>query len=201
MENTLPSFALALEAGAEGIELDVHATRDGIVVVHHDPALKDGTVIADRTFAALRAATAGSVPALTDVCELVAGGAELFVELKGDAIEGLVLDVLHGFRGRFAVHSFDHAMISRIHSLDASIRLGVLFEEAPASVRELMDQTGARDVWPRVPLIERQLVDEVHAAGGRVIAWTVNSLPEAKALAELGVDGLCGDDVRIFPGA
>src|SRR5690349_17048621 len=53
-ENTLPSFALALEAGADGLELDVHATRDGVVVVHHDAVLSGGLAIADETLATIR---------------------------------------------------------------------------------------------------------------------------------------------------
>jgi len=62
----------------------------------------------------------------------------------------------------------------------------------------LMNRTGALDVWPHAPLITQRLVDEIHADGGRVIAWTVNAPAEVARLARLGVDGLCGDDVRIF---
>jgi len=197
-ENSLPSFALALEAGAEGIELDVHATRDGIAVVHHDAALSDGTVIAEASVAAVRSASHESVPTLAEVCDLVQGRAELFVEIKGAAMEQLVLDVMRGFRGAFAIHSFDHGLLARIHAIDPSLRLGVLFEDTAPDVRVLMNRTGALDVWPHAPLITQRLVDEIHADGGRVIAWTVNAPAEVARLARLGVDGLCGDDVRIF---
>ena len=61
-----------------------------------------------------------------------------------------------------------------------------------------MEATGARDVWPHWPLVTTALVDEVHAAGGRVIPWTVNEPARAQALASLGVDALCGDDVRLL---
>src|SRR5690242_12223215 len=159
-ENTLPSFALALEAGAQGIELDVHATRDGAVVVHHDPALTNGMVIADSTVGVIRSASDAAVPTLGEVCEHVRGRAELFVEIKGAGIERLVLETMRRYRGSFAIHSFDHAMIARIHAIDPSIRLGVLFEETPADVRALMDSTGARDLWPHAPLISQRLADE-----------------------------------------
>ena len=200
-ENTLASFALALDAGADGIELDVHATRDGMVVVHHDPMLQGGLVIADETFAALAGAagSAGqSLPTLAQVCALVRGRAELFVEVKGAGIERRVLEVLRGYAEPFAIHSFDHALIARIHALDDTLRLGVLFDERVADVRALMHATGARDVWPHAPLIDAPLVQEAHAAGGRMIAWTVNDSTTADRLTSLGVDGLCGDDVRIF---
>ena len=198
-ENTLPSFALALEAGADGIELDVHVTYDGVVVVHHDPVVVGGLSIAEETVAAIRSATAAAVPTLAEVCELVNGRAELFVEIKGAGIEQRVLEVLRGYEGRFAIHSFDHPLIARLHRLDGSVRLGVLFEESIPDVSSLMAATGARDVWPHAPLVTEALVTAVHAAGGRVITWTVNAASEAQRLAAVGVDGLCGDDVRILP--
>ena len=197
-ENTLPSFALALEAGADGIELDVHATRDGVVVVHHDSVVSGGLSIADRTFAELRSATGAAVPTLAEVCELVAGRAELFVEVKGRDIEQQVLEVMGSYTGSFAIHSFDHALIARLHRVDDTIRLGVLFEELRGDVAAVMAATGARDVWPHAPLVTEALVEVVHAADGRVITWTVNTATDAERLVALGVDGLCGDDVRIF---
>lgn len=200
-ENTLPSFELAMAAGADGLELDVHATRDGVVVVHHDATLDDGTAIANLRAAELRrreAAPGVSIPTLAELCALVDGRAELLVEVKGAGIEREVLAALNGYHGGFAIHSFDHALISRIHAIDPSIRLGVLFEEAPMDVRALMKGTGASDVWPHAPLVTRQMIDDVHADHGRAIAWTVNSPVEAARLARLGIDGLCGDDVRIF---
>jgi glycerophosphoryl diester phosphodiesterase len=61
-----------------------------------------------------------------------------------------------------------------------------------------MAETGALDVWPHWPLVSAELVGAVHDAGGRVIPWTVNDQATAQALAALGVDALCGDDVRIL---
>src|SRR6476661_5354496 len=192
LENSLPSFALALEAGADGIELDVHATRDGVVVVHHDPALATGLVIAEEKLTAIRDAASTAIPTLDEVCDLVGGRAELFVEIKGAGIERQVLDVMRGYNGAFAIHSFDHPLITRLHTIDSGIRLGILLEEAPASIHSLMAATGARDVWPHLPLATASLIGDVHAADGRVIAWTVNSASEGQRLTELGVDGLCG---------
>jgi glycerophosphoryl diester phosphodiesterase len=200
-ENTLPSFSLALDAGADGLELDVHATSDSVVVIHHDPALRDGTVIAETPFAELRrheAAPGIAIPTLAELCELVAGRAELCVEVKGAGIEQLVLDVLSDYDGALAIHSFDHALIQRIRALDSRVRLGILFEDAPAEVARQMETTGAADVWPPWKLVEPGLVSAVHAAGGRVIPWTVNETRHAQALAAIGVDALCGDDVNLL---
>jgi len=201
-ENTLPGFSLAMELGAQGIELDTHVTRDGVVVVHHDPALADGTVIAEATLAELRRRDASSeapLPTLAEVCALVEGRAELFVELKGAGIEAGVMAVLQGYTGAAALHSFDHAMIARLHASSCPWPLGVLFEEPPPDLAAMLAATGATDVWPHHPLVTAALVRDVHARGGRVIPWTVNDADAARRLTAFGVDGLCGDDVTIFP--
>jgi glycerophosphoryl diester phosphodiesterase len=200
-ENTLPSFELAMEAGADGLELDVHATADGVVVIHHDPDLAAGPPIAAITLAQLRryeAAPGIPIPTLEELCALVQGRITLFVELKGAAVERAVLDVLAGYTGPVALHSFDHAMIGRAARLDPRVRLGILFDEPPVQVARCMAETGALDVWPHWPLATPEVVNAVHEAGGRVIPWTVNDQARAQTLASLGVDGLCGDDVRLL---
>lgn len=200
-ENTLPSFQLALDAGADGLELDVHATSDGVAVVHHDAELRDGRAISALTLGELRrceAAPGIPIPTLEELCELVRGRATLFVEIKGVGIERQVLDVLAAYEGDVALHAFDHALIQRVSRLTPSARLGILFEHAPAEVARAMAVAGALDVWPHWSVVTAELVSTVHDAGGRVIPWTVNEQRLAQTLAELGVDGLCGDDVRLL---
>ncbi len=201
-ENTLPSFAAALAAGAQGIELDVHATADGVVVVHHDPATSAGLEIASTRWSELNPAgppegTAG-IPTLASVCELVAQRAELFVEIKGEGIEEAVTTVLDGRPGTFAIHSFDHATIGRLARARVPYRLGLLFGDSVDDALELMAEYGAADAWPHRKLIDRPLVERIQRSGGRVIAWTVNSTSEARRLAGYGIDGICTDDVTLL---
>jgi glycerophosphoryl diester phosphodiesterase len=201
-ENTLPSFALALDAGADGLELDVHCTRDGVVVIHHDASLHDGTVIADADARLVRShqvAPGVPIPTLTELCALVRGRAELFVEVKGRGIEEEVLAVLRGYEGAFAIHSFDHALMARVHRRAPEVRAGVLVETEVLDLPALLRRTGARDLWPHEPLVSPALVDAAHALGARVIPWTVNTPRSVEQLVAAGVDALCGDDVRIFP--
>lgn len=199
-ENTLASFALALESGADGIELDVHATMDEVVVVNHDPTLPSGDAIVNLRYREIleQSVPGEHIPTLGEVCALIGGSAELFVEIKGAGIEALVSRALAGYSGALAIHSFDHDLIQRL-SHQSSVRLGVLLEAVVPDVRELMTRTGARDVWPHFPIVDQPLVQAVHAAGGRVIPWTVNSVSEALRLSALHVDGLCTDDVTALP--
>lgn len=205
-ENTLPAFLRALELGADGIELDVHATKDSIVVVHHNEIPKAtapsralaGKRIDTLTFDELQGFSvdgAALIPTLAEVLAALRGRMDVFVELKGVGIEGPVLDVIHQSPApaRCAVHSFDHDSIRRIRSVATGVRGGVLFDRAPGDVVAAMRFANARDVWPREDLINAALVSAVHGAGGRVLAWTVNDPARGVALAKLGVDGLCTD--------
>ena len=195
-ENTIASFRLALDAGANGIELDVHTTADGVVVVHHDPTLPAGPAIRDLSYSALRGA-APDVPTLREVCDVVGGRAELFVEIKGAGIEQVVAAQLTQYHGACAVHSFDHETIRRLHDSGTPLRLGVLYEGNEDGLA-IMDRCGATDLWPHFPLVSHDLVARVHSRGGRVMPWTVNAAATAERLEKLGVDGICTDDVRML---
>lgn len=204
-ENTLPAFQRAFERGATGIELDVHGTRDGRIVVHHDPIarLADGrsAVIAETDWPALQSAelaAGGTIPTLANVLAIAPLGTTVYVEIKGEHIEAAVADVIRDSPARCAVHSFNHDAIVTMRRIAPEIPRGILFDEPLPDLQTLLELTGARDVWPHWPLIDRGLVDAVEDAGGRVIAWTVNDRDVARTLTSLGVDGLCGDDVRLF---
>jgi len=210
-ENSLSAFRRAFERGATGIELDVHATADGVVVVHHDPDVRLGAPprglrrrpIAELAWDELgRAELAPGVgiPTLADVLAAVPTGRKVYVEIKGSNIERLVATVIRASSTVCAVHSFDHSAIARMREIAPEISRGILFETPGFDLRAAMDAAGARDVWPQWKLVDAALVAAVHAAGGRVIPWTVNARAEASRLVGLGVDGLCGDDVREFAG-
>lgn len=206
-ENTLAAFQRAFQRGADAIELDVHATRDGVVVVHHDPKIRLGgrwsraASIVELEWDELRAVRLApeiGIPTLDDVLAVVPSSAAVYVEIKGANIEEGVAAVLARSATQCAVHSFDHDAVARMREIAPDVPRGILFERRAADVVAAMRATGARDVWPERRLIDAALVETVHAAGGRVIAWTVNSRGEAAALATLGVDGLCTDDVRLL---
>lgn len=203
-ENTLLSFEAALAEDADGIELDVHATADGVVVVHHDPRLKGGLDIATSPWDTVRRTSSAAgveIPSLAEVCELVGDRAELFVEIKGARIERSVHAVLSAHRGRSAIHSFDRGAIARLSRLDRRLRLGLLFEERVPDVAGLLAAHGALDAWPHHSLVDAPLVDAVHEARGRVIAWTANARRDIERLTALGVDGICTDDVTLVAAA
>ena len=204
-ENTLAAFDRAFERGADAIELDVHGTADGVVVVHHDPWVGSNRLTAPRIaeldlhqLAELDIGGGHRVPLLRQVLAATPAEATVYVEIKGANIESAVAAVIRASSARCAVHSFDHDAIARLRELAPEIPRGVLFENTDQDILSVVRTTDARDVWPRWDLVDAALVDAVHGAHARVIAWTVNSTDAARRLATLAVDGLCGDDVRLF---
>lgn len=191
-ENTLDSFALALDANADGIELDVHVSADAIAVVHHDDVLGNSPI------AELPAAELGraGVPTLAQVCRLVGMRAQLYVEAKASLSAAAIVECLTAHHVRAAVHSFDDRVIRTVRTLAPGLPVGLLLSSEVSDPAGLALGHGVRDLWPLATTIRATLVDEVHRVGARVIAWTVNDLAQARALAALGVDGICSDDIR-----
>ncbi|MFN8667411.1 MAG: glycerophosphodiester phosphodiesterase [Gemmatimonadaceae bacterium] len=203
-ENTLAGFALAIEAGADGIEIDVHATRDGVVVVHHDPALtpppgspagSQGIAIRALSFAELRRETfgGGDIPTLDETLAFVDGRAVLYVEIKAPDIESRVVSELALHGARAAVHSFDHRVSRTVKAIARDIPTGVLSSSYLIDPERVLKGANARDYWQRWEMIDASLVQHVHAVGGRVIAWTVNAPAAIAHLKSLGVDAVCTD--------
>lgn len=199
-ENSLPAFARAVELGADAVELDVHLTVDGHLVVHHDPevsAAGRGVALQTLTLADLRPLRVRGepVPTLDEVLGVVGTRLRIYCELKGPGTARAAIGLLAPLGARAAVHSFDHRLIAQARTLDPVVPRGVLESSYHVDPAESLRAVGARDLWQHASLVDQALVGAVHAAGGRVIVWTVNDADRAVALARLGVDGICTDDV------
>jgi glycerophosphoryl diester phosphodiesterase len=203
-ENSLPGFRSALDAGADGIELDVHLTVDGVLVVHHDATLQplEGAqdtlhpAICDLTSAAVRThvlAPGVQIPTLAEVLDLVATRAVVYIEIKASGAEAAVLRCVAASAASCAVHGFDHRVALRAGSLDPRLPTGILLDSYLIDPAAALGDARARDYWQRWEMIDADLVARIHAARGRVIAWTVNDPGAARRLHALGVDAVCTD--------
>jgi glycerophosphoryl diester phosphodiesterase len=201
-ENTLPSFRQAFADGARAVELDVHGTTDGAVVVHHDHATNSRVadsgpvlVLARSTLAELRSVPIGGerIPTLNEVLATTPLDTTVYVEVKANGIDEPVVAAIRSSGRPHAVHSFDHRIVRNIHRLAPEIPVGILQTSYPIDpIRPLLD-AGARDLWQQWELIDESLIERVQRHGGRVIAWTVNDPAVAERLAGWGVDGICSD--------
>ena len=207
-ENSLPAFIAAVFEGADAIELDVHATRDGVVVVHHDPHLprESSSPLAGRAIAALdydelstfQLQPAVFLPTLDEVLDAILPRARMYIEIKAPSIETLVAAALARIADAAeycAVHSFDHRIVKRFRELAPTIPGGILIVGYPIDAASLLRSADARDFWPECEFTDDDLVKSIHDAGGRVIAWTGNDEAEWKRLRAAGVDGICTDRV------
>jgi glycerophosphoryl diester phosphodiesterase len=191
---------------ADGVELDVHATSDGGIVVHHDPDIPGAGPIAQLTVAGARKAllrNGETVPLLSEILELV-GDRDVWVEVKSlpqryDTALFAILDQGPS-PDRYAVHSFDHRIVHRLGEARPSLRRGILLSAYLRDAVAVMQSVGATTLWQEWQQVDQDLVNQVHQAGGTVIAWTVNEIGDLDRMVRLGVDGLCGnypDRIRV----
>jgi len=201
-ENTLASFRRAFDVGANAVELDVHGTVDGAIVIHHDPVTNSRSgesgprlTIAESSFASLRDVPIadGPIPRLDELIATVPENDTVYIEVKAKGIEEGVVSIVRASMKRCAVHSFDHRVARRIRDLAPEIPVGILQTSYPVDPIRPMHDAGARDLWQHWELIDESLIERVHADGGRVIAWTVNDVAVARRLAGWGIDGICSD--------
>jgi glycerophosphoryl diester phosphodiesterase len=201
-ENTLPSFRRAFAVGANAVELDVHGSMDGVIVIHHDPATNSRSgdsgpvaVIAESTLDIIQSIPVGTerIPTLEALLETVPMDATVYVEVKAARIENQVVAVIRASGRACAVHSFDHRVSRRVHDIAPEIPVGILQTSYPIDPLRALHDVGARDLWQQWELIDEALVRLVHDDGRRIIAWTVNTPDVAERLLQWGVDGICSD--------
>ncbi len=197
VENSLAAFRAACLAGADAVELDVHATADGVLFVHHDEKVA-GTSITRAKAAemeALRLPNGEPVPTLDQALDAIDSKLKVFVEVKSlpAKFDGRLLSVLD--RGshamRCAVHGFDHRIVSRLGLARSTLPRGVLLSSYPIRPLEVLQDTGATMLWEEHGMIDAALVEAIHGGGYQVFAWTVDDEVEMRRLLALGVDGLC----------
>jgi glycerophosphoryl diester phosphodiesterase len=196
LENSLAAFRAAAGQGADGVELDVHATIDGEIVVHHDASVL-GLPIAQaraRDLAAVPLANGEPIPTLAQALDVL-GKLKVFVEVK-------VLDPRWDERllqtldrgpnpGGYAVHSFAFHVVRRLGEKRPDLPRGVLSEVETRSPKQTLDDASAQTLWQDRATIDEPLVRTVHGLGAKLFAWTVDAPGDMERLVGWGVDGIC----------
>jgi glycerophosphoryl diester phosphodiesterase len=212
-ENTLRAFALAMEEGADGVELDVRLSRDGVVVVVHDPDLRRVAGRPDSVHALRASDLAGidaggdAIPTLDAVFDRLSGlDALVNVEMKGDVPDRLALVRAVGTllrrrsaneRDRVVVSSFRPEMLVAIRAFGPRVRRAFLFDhEHTGSIRAALLGRAIRPdgLHPQHALCSPGAIARWHRRRLFVNAWTVDDPARVRALAETGIDGLITND-------
>jgi glycerophosphoryl diester phosphodiesterase len=197
-ENSIPAFLRAIELGADAIELDVHASSDGVVIVHHDPTVTAPGVATSRLvdlsaseLSRFPLAQGVEIPTLEAVLSAIGDRAKVYVEIKALDIEPLVVRCIRESGAACAVHAFDHRVVKTVKALLPAIRTGVLEVARHIDPVASLGAAGAQDLWQEASFIDEALIAAVHAVNARVIAWTPDDVDQWETLDALGVDGIC----------
>jgi glycerophosphoryl diester phosphodiesterase len=207
-ENTIAAFDNGLALGADGLELDVHLSRDGVVVVHHDPSLERTTRLAGPIVErSARELAAVGVPTLADVLARYRD-TRIIVEMKVNTVE-LAQATVTEVRAadaidRICLGSFGLRVLRAARAIEPAIATSAAREEVrwalyrswlglPASSRAAYGGYQVPEWSGRTRVVSPRFVELAHRTGLSVQVWTVDTEDDARRLLDAGVDGLISD--------
>lgn len=217
-ENTPASFLKALEIGVDGIEFDIRLTRDGEVVVIHDPTLDRTTdlsgTVAELSLEEIRRADAGirfspeyrgqRVPMLREALELIPRETLVFVEIKAveASLPAAKIASQMNRSDQVVFISFLPEALKAVQHTGSDFHTALLMERsivahsAAEDARAMLSKarslgTPALGVYWRIAVPE--FIDEVHRQGGSVWVWAVDDPQDIRRLARDGVDGIASN--------
>lgn len=211
-ENTMPAFEMALDMNAEGIELDVHTTKDGEVVVIHDHTIdrtSDGEgLVGGFTLDELRKFDYGSwygdefkgvtIPTLREVLELLRDWNGLLnIEIKSgpiiyEGIEQKVIDLIEEYEtaDRIIISSFNHYSLRDIKKIDPSIKIGLLYGAGLVEPWIYAKRLNAEALHPSYHNIIPELVEGCHENSIQLNPYTIDREQDIERMINAGVDGI-----------
>lgn len=214
-ENTMAAFVGARELGADWVELDVQQTKDGQIVVLHDPDTKRTTGVSGRiwnmTYEQVAQLDAGSrfgpefagepIPLLSQVCEYASqSGVKLNIELKPTGhetdFEQGVIDIVkaYGIEDRCVITSQVYSVLRRVKAIDEAITTVYVTSLAYGSI----DYMASADHFSvEATSATKKLVSRVHNSGSQIYAWTVNTRHGINRMIDRNVDNIITDDVEL----
>jgi glycerophosphoryl diester phosphodiesterase len=214
-ENTMAAFSKSIEAGAYGIELDIHRCASGELVVIHDDDVKRTTngvgLIKDITYPELKRLDAGSwydakfaqerIPLLEDVLKLVDGKLVINIEIKNTPIDypGIdddLIELLSSYAhvDKIIISSFDHGVVRSVHRKAPHLKTALLADALFIDLPEYARKVGTTIWHPCFGSLRPEAVVEAHSAGMQVNAWTVNDSREWSSAVAMQLDGIVTDD-------
>lgn len=223
-ENTIASFRKALQLGAKAIELDVHFSKDGHLVVHHDYLLghpdNGKGLIYKKDWKQIKNVDAGTwfssefkgekIPSLEDVFREFGGDFEYEIELKGTTLKFLneVFDLVrqYGLSKNIEFTSPHLPILMQVKELSRNAKIGIFFSVFPKWMGQELGEKIIVDTMslmkaevahlPR-EILKSALVNSLHKAGFLVHAADCNSQDEIKTAISLGCDQFSTNDLEL----
>lgn len=204
----------AVELGADAIELDLHVSRDGELVVIHDVTLDRTTdgrgPVHTHSLQELKQLDAGRwfgesfagqrIPTLAEVLDRFAGKVPLALEVKAGSaffpgIEERVVSALreHQVLSQVAVASFDHHALFRLKELEPYLRTAALLVGRPMSMSAVAGPSKVDAMALECSLVTKTEIDACRASGLQLVVWVVNEPAQMRHFIDLGIDGIITD--------
>ncbi len=206
-ENTLRSFRKAVELGANSVELDIHGTKDGEIVVIHDPKVNRTTngkgKVCNMTLPEIRKLDAGlgePIPTLKEVVRWADGKTTLLVEFKEAGLEARAARILDG-RPKILAISFFPTVLEELKRIDPRITTCLLFESKPSHLDEFLTsclELKISWIMGRSRHVNRKLIERAHEKGLKVLAWTLDRPKSIAKKLALGLDGVTSNKPDLF---
>lgn len=211
-ENTLPAFQMAVDMGADGIECDIHFSKDGHFIVCHDETIdrtSDGTgMISDLTLAEIKAHDFGAkfdekykgvtAPTLEEMLDVVKDMNPINIEIKEFGKDRDQAEILHKFYDilnaygvleRVIVSSFDVKLIKLLKQLHPDVYTCFLYSRMKLSAA-YSEGLGCSAIHPHFGKLMPVTVKSAHKRGMQVNCWTVNTEDDMRRMIKIGCDGL-----------
>ena len=204
-ENTFPAFDLALEMGADGLETDIQATQDGVLVLIHDRRVDRTTdgegPVSEITWARLRELDAGAwfaprfagtrIPTLEAFLARYTGRAALALEIKAPGVEAQVVEALRSYDlGKsLTILSFDWGSVAAVRELAPALRVGWLTRTFDLESIERVRAAGMAQICSKASEVTPELVALAHRQGLEVRTWGVADEALMARVVEAGADG------------
>ncbi len=207
-ENTLLAIRVAIAFRLDHVEVDVHLSRDGQLVVHHDALVDDESgarlpvaELTARDLARMPKGRGQGVPTLSEVLSLASGRIGVYIELKapgtGDAVGAILRDRNHS--AGVICGSFLPAFVDEVRRAAPRIPRSVLFRQMPThEMAEICRDVGARYAHPCARPIDVHMIAYLHAAGLAVMTPHTNYPGEAEQFLRDGADLIASDDPRLL---
>ena len=207
VENSIAAFRAAADRGADAVELDIHATADGALIVHHDERIGEH-LIAHSSLHQIRAhrlPNGEPIPILEEALAAIVPRMIACVEIKGLASrwDERLFEAIDrtGAPAQVMLHGFDHRIIHRMGEKRPLIHRGVLSASYPMQPVRAIEDADAGILWQEAGHVDEALVGAVHAAGFQLFVWVVDEVEAMRRFLSIGVDGLCTNLPDVARGA
>jgi glycerophosphoryl diester phosphodiesterase len=205
-ENTIRSFKKAIEIGVDAVELDVRKTKDGQLVVIHDPDMKRTTdgkgLVSELTLKEIKAFSTEKgekIPTLKETLDFLDKKVKILIELKEAGVEEEVLALVreNGLQKSVIVTSFLENALQKVRELDKDIATGLIYAKHKNPLKAALELK-AQYLVAFYRFTHTANIQKAHENGLKVIVWTVNTPEEVAAYVQKGVDGITSDKPDIL---